>query len=332
MDAAQDNAGACGFRFRYLLDGPIIDVDAWPRLGGNANGPSLIRAPEWLPNPPGRYLLYFAHHEGQSIRLAYSDDLSGPWQLHDPDPLTLADSGFATDPVRDVDLDPDARAHIAAGEDGHYPHIASPDLWIDHRQRRIRLYYHGRLGNGLQRTRVALSADGLRFEARDEVLGLPYLRIFRHREYFYALAMPAMLYRSVDGLGGFEAGPRLTSEPIRHHALLHRAGRWLLVWSRVGDRPERLLLSPLHTDGDWYRWHLGPAAELHRAERDWEGAGLPAEASRYGAAHEPVNQLRDPAIFEENNRIYLLYSIAGERGIALGELVPNADQTFSTGV
>jgi len=33
-----------------------------------------------------------------------------------------------------------------------------------------------------------------------------------------------------------------------------------------------------------------------------------------------VNQLRDPAIFEENNRIFLLYAIAGEQGIGIGEL------------
>jgi hypothetical protein len=35
---------------------------------------------------------------------------------------------------------------------------------------------------------------------------------------------------------------------------------------------------------------------------------------------EPVNQLRDPAIFEDEGRIYLLYAIAGEQGIAIGEL------------
>jgi hypothetical protein len=32
-----------------------------------------------------------------------------------------------------------------------------------------------------------------------------------------------------------------------------------------------------------------------------------------------VRQLRDPAIFEEDGRRYLLYSVAGEQGIAIGE-------------
>jgi hypothetical protein len=33
-----------------------------------------------------------------------------------------------------------------------------------------------------------------------------------------------------------------------------------------------------------------------------------------------VNQLRDPAIFEEDGRVFLLYAAAGERGIGLAEV------------
>jgi len=331
-DGARDagEAGGVEFRFRYLEDAPLVDVAAWPALGGNANGPSLIRAPHWLAEPPGRYLLYFAHHEGRSIRLACSDDLAGPWRLQEPDPLTLADSGFAVEPPREEDLDAEARAYIDAGSDGYYPHIASPDVWIDQRQRRIRLYYHGRMHNGLQRSRVALSADGLHFTPRDEILGLPYLRMFRHGDWFYGLAMPAQLYRSRDGLGGFEPGPRLTPEPIRHHALLQLQGRCYLFWTRIGDCPERILVSTLDTASDWRQWRLGPAREVHRATRPWEGGRLPVEASQAGAAMQPVNQLRDPAIFVDDGKIYLLYAVAGERGIALGEL--EAIQVGSSGV
>ena len=35
---------------------------------------------------------------------------------------------------------------------------------------------------------------------------------------------------------------------------------------------------------------------------------------------ERVRQLRDPAIFRENGQTYLLYSVAGEQGIALARL------------
>jgi hypothetical protein len=308
------------FDFTYLVDGPIISADAFPQLGGNVNGPSLIRCPDWIAQPRARYLLYFAHHEGHSIRLALSDHLQGPWRLHQPSPLHLSDSHFAQESP-DLDaLDPEARAFIERGEDGNYPHIASPEAWVDHERREIRLYYHGRLDNGLQRTRVAVSKDGLNFIARKQILATSYLRLFTHEGWCYALTMPAQLYRSRDGLGDFEKGPRLTSEPIRHHALINNQGQWLLFWTRVGDQPERILVSTIQTDADWQNWRLGETREVHQARQAWEGADLPADASNYGGIMQRVNQLRDPAIFAEDGRIYLLYVCAGEQGIAIGEL------------
>ncbi len=158
------------FDFVGLTDNPIISTDAFPQLGGNINGPSLIRCPQWVLRPPAKYLLYFAHHEGDSIRLALGDDLQGPWRLQQPPPLHLNDSYFAQQSPNINNLDPEARGFIDRGEDGNYPHIASPEVWVDHQQRTIRLYYHGRMANGLQRTRVALSTNGLDFEAREDIL------------------------------------------------------------------------------------------------------------------------------------------------------------------
>ena len=57
-----------------------------------------------------------------------------------------------------------------------------------------------------------------------------------------------------------------------------------------------------------------------RPETDYEGATLTLEPSERGAVVGPVRQLRDPAIFEENGKTYLLYSVAGENGIAIAEL------------
>ena len=309
------------FRFEYLNDAALLSVEDFPELEGNINGPSLVAAPAWLNQPPARYLLYFAHHEGDSIRLALSDSLTGPWRLHHPPPIKLSNSGFATRSPSAEEMHPEAQAYIDANADGDYPHIASPEVWIDHEARQIRLYYHGRLADGRQRTRLALSTDGVNFEVRDEIVGLPYLRLFRHQDWFYSLAMPAQLCRSRDGLTDFETGPRLTDAPIRHHALLNHDGKWYVIWTRVGDTPERLLVSILDTGSNWLDWKLGEARDLHRAERPWEGGDLPADASAYGEIMSRVNQLRDPAIFEEENRIYLLYAVAGEQGIAIGELI-----------
>jgi hypothetical protein len=80
------------FAFTYLVDGPIVSAVGAAQLDGNVNGPALIRCPDWVVDPPARYLLYFAHHEGRSIRLALSDRLQGPWRIHGPAPLLLEDS------------------------------------------------------------------------------------------------------------------------------------------------------------------------------------------------------------------------------------------------
>ena len=55
-------------------------------------------------------------------------------------------------------------------------------------------------------------------------------------------------------------------------------------------------------------------------ETEYEGAELPAAPSSRGLVMEKVRQLRDPAIFKEGNDTYLLYSVAGEQGIAIARL------------
>ena len=70
--------------------GPIIRPFMDQRMGGNINGPSLIRTPDWMACRLGRYHLYFAHHFGSYIRLAYADDLSGPWHSHGPGVLDIS--------------------------------------------------------------------------------------------------------------------------------------------------------------------------------------------------------------------------------------------------
>ena len=293
-------------RIERLVDGPIIRPDMDASMGGNIAGPSLIRVPDWVENRLGRYYLYFADHRGTYIRLAVADALTGPWTTHEPGVLQLADSHFPT-------------TCPPCAPPGAYAHIASPDVHAVDERRQIVMYIHGR-DAGRQVTRAAVSRDGLRFEGRPEILGRPYFRAFRHEGFWYALAMPGVVYRSRDGLSDFEEGPTLFSPDMRHSALLKRGGALLVFFTRRGDAPERILLSRIDLTGDWRTWTETPPVEVLRPERTWEGAELPIEPSRGGAVDVPVNQLRDPAIYEEDGRIWLLYAVAGERGIALAEV------------
>ena len=82
-----------------LLDHPIIRPNMDRRMGDNINGPALIRMPDWAQRRLGRYHLYFSDHKGKYIRLAYADALTGPWRMHEPGVLDVAQSLFeATDP------------------------------------------------------------------------------------------------------------------------------------------------------------------------------------------------------------------------------------------
>ena len=74
--------------------GPIITPDMDDRMGGNIQGPSLIKVPDWVDNPLGKYYLYFADHRGTYIRMAYADEVTGPWTIHTPGTLKLEDSFF----------------------------------------------------------------------------------------------------------------------------------------------------------------------------------------------------------------------------------------------
>ena len=293
-------------RAQRFAANPIIRPHMDARMGDNITGPSLVRAPPWVERPLGRYSLYFGDHRGKYIRLAYADRLEGPWRTHEPGVLDLADSYFVG-------------------------HIASPDVHVDGAAREVRLYYHGVLSAaersgppgryGGQATRVALSADGLRFAARPEVLGAPYFRVFRWGGWHYALAMPGNFYRSRDGLGGFEEGPTLFTPDMRHSAVVVDGHTLTVFFSNRGDCPERILVSRMDLRPDWLGWTASPPEVVLEPELPYEGADRPLVPSRGGPILEPVRQLRDPAVFREGGRTYLLYSVAGEQGIAIAEVV-----------
>ena len=299
---------------RRVGHGPILRPEMLPGDdGANINGPCLLRVPEWVASPLARYYLYFAHHGGKYIRLALADRLEGPWRIHPGGVLDLGDLPFG------------------AG------HVASPELFVDQAARQIRLYFHVAKQEGRpvysgpyaetqwanQLSHVALSADGLRFAARPDVLAAFYLRVFRHEGQFYGLAKEgaaAVLVRSVDGLTTFARGPQVLPR-CRHCGILRR-GRCLWVFfSCIGDAPEQIGVTRLDLGLDWQQWGptSPPAAPVLRPELEWEGAGYPVAPSKPSAG-SGVNQVRDPYVYLERGRVYLFYSVAGESGIGLAEL------------
>ncbi|MEZ5351261.1 MAG: hypothetical protein R2762_01365 [Bryobacteraceae bacterium] len=302
--------------------------------GDSINGPTLIRVPSWVEKPLGNYYLYFAHHAGKYIRLAYADRLEGPWKIHAGGVLRIENQKRLRG------------------------HIASPEAVVDEAGKKIYLYYHGR-PSGVVRVKgvndeeagqissVAASDDGLRFTAVDAKVGPSYLRVFRHQGDWYAINGHGALLRSrslgeemeelagvigddiaaaIDPvkLGEPGASDRAKSGSERYsirHVGADIAGGYLLVYfSCVGHRPERIFVTAIAMQGDPRSWRARGTQEVLRPEEKWEGAGLPLVYSRGGRSRAWENGLRDPAIFREDGRVWMLYSSAGEHGIGLAEL------------
>nr|MDO8088630.1 hypothetical protein [Candidatus Sigynarchaeum springense] len=298
-----------GGRFERIGDGPLVHA-GMPglegALGENINGPCLMRVPPWVERPLGRYYLYFGHHKGKYIRLAFADRVGGPYTIHAPGVLPIDETP------------------------GKKRHVASPDIFVDEASHEIRMYFHA-VDRGKkpyqdqsQMTYVAISRDGIHFAPRKQQLAPFYLRVFKHGDHIFGFCKDdntgGMIVRSRDGLSAFKRGPGIIPG-FRHCALLVKGQTLLLFYTRVGDAPERILLATVDISRDWRQWTPSQPITVLEPAFPWEGSGLPLVPSRHGPT-SPANALRDPAIFVDGETTYLFYCVKGEQGIALAKLVP----------
>ena len=74
---------------------------------------------------------------------------------------------------------------------------------------------------------------------------------------------------------------------------------------------------------DWTTWIAGEVYELLEPETDDEGADPEPERSVFGAVMgRRSRELRNPCFFEDEGRLWLCCSAAGEQGIGPAELHP----------
>ncbi len=293
-----------------LPGNPIASYASSETLGTKINGPSVIRVPDWVSNPLGKYYLYFAHHDGKYIRLAYANRIQGPWTIHKPGTLSLENSP----------------AFIG--------HIASPDVHVDDASEEIRMYVHGSRKDENQKTALAISKDGLNFRASETILGSAYFRVFEHGGAYYAIDAHGYLNRSEHHDHGWVINdspliPHITIDDaygkrddvrIRHSAVWVSDETLFLFYSRKADAPERILVVTVKLDGNWKSWTASKPFEVLRPETEYEGIAYPIQPSKKGGGIK-VQQLRDPGIFHDiDGQSYLLYSVAGEMGLAIAKI------------
>ena len=349
------------FSAQRLADSPIITVAKSPRLTAlaeaqgyiNINGPTMIRVPDWVEQPLGKYYLYFSHHKGDFIRMAYADLLEGPWTVYEPGVLSLQQSGFPVNQVPSLSvlagfaelwhnfsifivrdtmlaiyqaLDSDQERRKDRGltlSQTKTPHIASPDIVVDNRNQRILMFFHGQRDSLSQITGIASSEDGVNFTATDKTVGAVYTRYFNYGDQHYLLSSPGILFRSDNILGPYTPRDKSLFEVNLRHAAVMLEGDYLTVaWSKVGEAPERILLSQVDLSApNWNRWRATEAVELLAPELPWEGASLAPMPSLRGELISVANELRDPYLFvDSHNKKYLLYVGAGEQAIGIASL------------
>jgi hypothetical protein len=314
-----------------FLENPLITVASSPSVGDNLNGPSIIRVPPWIKKPLGRYYMYFAHHKGQYIRLAYADSLRGPWKVYEPGVLNVSATAFfrpQPDPANSPDL---------------YTHVASPEIYIDNAHKKIVMWVHGMWTEGqrwpedpaearqfwshgyAQYTQSGESVDGLNFETRPAITKQSYLRVFKRGDEFYGMARLGQLLRAKDPSSSFELGPNPFRDGpyanrVRHVTLLPRENYIDVFFSAIGDAPEKILHTTIPMTGDWTQWQATAYEEVLTPQTKYECPEMAVAPSQVGEIYGPAKQLRDPALFLEGGKVYLFYTVCGEQGVGGAEI------------
>jgi hypothetical protein len=312
-----------------LQENPLLTLKSSPTIGDNINGPSVIKVPDWIPNKLGKYYMYFAHHRGMYIRLAYADSLHGPWKVYEPGVLNVSETAFYRP-------QPDPEAEIY----GVYTHVASPEIYVDEANKRLIMWVHGQFSDGKkwpddpleahawlqkngysQNTQVTVSTDGLRFKSQPAITADPYLRVFEYKGEFYGIVRLGRLVHSSDPLKKFEAGPspfRDTpyNNQVRHVALFRDGDTLHVFLSVIGAAPEKIVHTTIALKGDWKEWKVGPFDNVLTPEARYECPDWPVRPSEVGEIYGAARQLRDPALYVENGKITLFYTVCGEQGIA----------------
>lgn len=317
-----------------LPQNPLVTLESSKSLGDNINGPAVIRVPAWVEHPLGRYYLYFAHHKGDHIRMAYADAVSGPWKVYAPGVLAVSETLFYRP-------QPDPKGSPAS----LYTHVASPEVVVDNANKRLVMYVHGMFTDGkawpaepaaalkwirengyVQQTQATISTDGLHFRPQTGITErAAYIRVFPWQGAYYSMGRLGVLGRSTNLTAPFEVGPSAFAGgshagKVRHVGLLLKGSRLFVFFSELGAAPEKILLATVDLKGDWHSWRASEAREVLTVAEKWECMALPVVASKGGESDGPEHALRDPFVFEENGKATLFYSYCGEQGLAAADV------------
>lgn len=199
--------------------------------GVNYNGPSIVKIPSWVAtgdraDPSANYYLYYGHHDGQYIRMAWAASIEGPWTYYRATgDKTAARQRTSTDGRGVLDFGTlttqyDMGNTIVVPTYASGGHLSSPFIYLDNVNEQFVLLFHARTTwtsttrpragfvTVNQHTMVATSSDGLNFHSvsqggqvghglRESAILAPfYLNPFNIRGRWYGFENQGRLWQS----------------------------------------------------------------------------------------------------------------------------------------
>ena len=188
------------------------------------------------------------------------------------------------------------------------------------------MYFHSVAKTG-QVSYMVTSPNGLTFGGPcqpSEGVAPFYLRTFYVDGEVYGIAKVGneggVLLRQTEN-GKFSRGPRILNR-MRHAAVIVHESVLSIFYTRIGDAPERILMSCVDLRSPWETWKPRNERTILIPEGHSEGENYEPTPSTPGMATK-VRQLRDPFVLLTNNgNLFLFFSFAGEEGIRVSELDP----------
>ncbi len=280
---------------------------------GSICNPCIIRTPAWFKKKLGKYYLYFADHRGTFIKLLFSNDLNKNWKFLNKKILNIK-----------------SKSKLDA-----YNHIASPEVFINNKEKKIYMFTHSHSRSKIgQWTYLSISNDGINFVKKfNNPLAPFYFRLFKHKNNFYGIVKGGDLWRSKQINFKYKKYQNLITQKvsktnlhnknksIRHVGILKKKNYLHCVFSRIGDKPERIFYTKINLHKKFEKWKFQKIKELIRPIFAYEGSNIKLKKSKPGDAPKPENALRDPYLFSDKGKTYLIYCVKGEKNFAICELL-----------
>ena len=336
-----------------IIDKTLFEKNGIPEDGKNINGPCVIALPDWLPlekrvNPTAKYYLYFAHHNGSYIRMAWAKEIIGPWQLYNAD-STISEPNRG---VISLYGDGKTKKILLANSIEISSHIASPIVQIDNENKRFKLFFHGPTkltseDKTDQRNFLAYSDDGIQFQKNISpvMLAGSYLYPFNYKGKYYGFSNGG-LFHEAPATGAIDKAPKnfdysktLWSSRnnffkeaiakmndndfrVRHTSVYLENDLLHIFFSSSHDTPEQIYYCSANLNRvNSENWKVTTFYPIMRASESWEGGDIEPIESLGGPAKSMINEVRDPSIFKDNDgKLYLFYCAGGERGIGVASL------------